>query len=135
MFWGNSQGFCLLTTLYTAKKSIYVVRSNLLGLPAILALNLVVRVAEVSENYSSVKYPKVFTGLGTMKGEYTIKLPANANPHAIYVVPIPLRKKVKSELTRMENLGVISQVDKPTPWCLGMVVAPKTMDQFAFVCI
>ena len=66
-----------------------------LGLPAILALNLVVIVAEVSENYSSVifqKYPKAFTGLGTMKGEYTIKLLANAKPHAIYVtrnVPIP----------------------------------------------
>ena len=124
----------LSTDHCAAKQTIYVVndlRSNLLGLPAILALNLVVRVAEVSENYSSVifqKYPKVFTGLGTMKGEYTIKLQANAQPHAIYVarnVPIPLREKVKSELTRMENLGVISQVDEPTPWCSGMVVVPK----------
>ena len=40
-------------------------------------------------------------------------------------VPIPLREKVKSELTRMENLRVISQVDEPTPWCSGMVVVPK----------
>ena len=26
----------------------------------------------------------------------------------------------------MENLGVISRVDKPTPWCAGMVVVPKS---------
>ena len=74
--------------------------SNLLGLSAIRALNLLVRVAEVSEAYSSViqkKYPNVFTGLGTMQGEYIIKLQANAKPHAICVacnVPIPLCQKV-----------------------------------------
>jgi len=106
-------------------------RSNLLGLPAILALNLIVRVAEVSEDYCAVMqktYPKVFTGLGTMKGDYTIKLCENAQPHAIYVarnVPIPLREKVQTELTRMKNLGVILQVDEPTQWCAGMVVVPK----------
>ena len=125
----------LSTNQCTSKQTIFVVknlRSNLLGLPAILALNLVVRVAEVSEDYSSVimqKYPKVFTGLGTMQGEYTIKLQANAQPHGIYVacnVPIPLRDKVQTELTRMESLGVISRVDEPTPWCAGMVVVPKS---------
>ena len=124
----------LSTNQCTSKQTIFVVKnlcSNLLGLPAILALNLVVRVAEVSKDYSSVimqKYPKVFTGLGTMQGEYTIKLQANAQPHAIYVarnVPIPLRDKVQTELTRMESLGVISRVDEPTPWCAGMVVVPK----------
>ena len=26
----------------------------------------------------------------------------------------------------MENLGVISRVDEPTPWCAGMVVVPKS---------
>ena len=25
----------------------------------------------------------------------------------------------------MENLGVISKIDQPTPWCAGMVVVPK----------
>ena len=107
----------LSTNQSTAEQTIFVVknlRSNLLGLPAILALKLVVRVAEVSEDYSSAilkKYPKVFTGLGTMQGEYTIKLQAEVQPHAIYIarnVPIPLCEKVQTELTRMENLGVIS---------------------------
>lgn len=33
--------------------------------------------------------------------------------------------KVKAELERMENLGVISKVDIPTDWCVGTVVVPK----------
>ena len=67
-------------------------------------------------------------GLGTMQGEYTIKLQANAKPHAICVarnVPIPLSRKVHTELIRMEKLGVISHVDEPTLWCEEMVVVPK----------
>jgi predicted transcriptional regulator len=35
-------------------------------------------------------------------------------------------EKVKKELQRMENMGVISRVDKPTNWCSGMVVVPKS---------
>ena len=104
----------LSTKTCTYKQIIFVMkdlRSNLLGLPAIFTLNLIVRVAEVSKDYSSViqkKYPKVFTDLGTMQGEYTIKLQANAKPHAICVahnVPIPLCHKVHTELIRMEKLG------------------------------
>ena len=33
--------------------------------------------------------------------------------------------KVKAELERMENLGVISKVDIPNDWWSGMVVVPK----------
>ena len=33
--------------------------------------------------------------------------------------------KVKSELERMEKLGVIRRVNVPTRWCTGMVVVPK----------
>ena len=30
------------------------------------------------------------------------------------------------ELARMEKLGVIRKVDKPTNWCAGMVTVPKS---------
>ena len=40
-------------------------------------------------------------------------------------VPIPLLSKVKEELQRMESMGVITRIDKPTEWCAGMVVVPK----------
>ncbi len=32
---------------------------------------------------------------------------------------------MRKELERMEQLGVISRVDEPTPWCAGLVVVPK----------
>ena len=38
---------------------------------------------------------------------------------------MPLRQKVKEELSRMQSLGVISPVEEPAPWCAGMVVVPK----------
>lgn len=40
-------------------------------------------------------------------------------------MPIPLSNKVKEELERMEEMGVISKMEKPTEWCAGMVVVPK----------
>ena len=40
-------------------------------------------------------------------------------------IALPLKPKVKKELSRMEFLGVISKVNKPTQWCAGIVVVPK----------
>ena len=37
--------------------------------------------------------------------------------------------KVKQELSRMEELGVISPISEPTNWCAGMVVVPKANNQ------
>ena len=36
-----------------------------------------------------------------------------------------LMKSVKAELDRMERLGMIAKVTKPTEWYSGMVVVPK----------
>lgn len=36
---------------------------------------------------------------------------------------IPLLPRVKEELERMEQLGVIERVEQP--WCAGLVVVPK----------
>ena len=38
---------------------------------------------------------------------------------------MPLLGKVRAELDRMEQLGVIAKVDTPTDWCAGMVVVTK----------
>ena len=40
-------------------------------------------------------------------------------------VPIGLRDATRKELERMESMGVIEKVEKPTEWSSGMVVAPK----------
>ncbi len=114
-------------------QQIFVIKgltSNLLGLPAISALNLATRVDTVADYDSTVKkaHPKLFQGLGEFGEPYHIKLRPDAKPHALYTprrVPLPLRSRVKEELHRMETLGVISRVDEPTPWCAGMVPIPK----------
>ena len=105
-------------------------KNNLLGLPAIKDLNLLVMVNQMSSKYDEIinKFPSVFTGLGSIKGEFEIQLNPDAKPFALYTprkVLYPLRSKVWDELERMEAIGVISKVQVPTPWCAGMVVVPK----------
>ena len=113
-------------------QSVYVVnhlKRNLLGLPAITALNLAVRLESMTNTTCSVvdKFPFLFQGLGSFGVDYTIKL-KRAKPFAIFTprnVPMPLRTRVKQELDKMELMRVISKMEEPTPWCTGMVVVPK----------
>ncbi|XP_060085463.1 uncharacterized protein K02A2.6-like [Ylistrum balloti] len=73
-------------------------------------------------------HPKLFNGLGKLDNEYSISLKADCTPYSLSTprgIPVPYLKKVKGELKRMEHLGVISKVEKPTDWCAGMVVVPK----------
>ena len=74
------------------------------------------------------KYSSVFEGLGNLGEPYSIQLKEGAKPHALFTarnVPFALRPKVQQELQRMQQLGVITKVDQPTPWCAGMVTAPQ----------
>ena len=117
----------------SCQDQIYVVkglRNNLLGLGAIEKLQLVKRMETMFTQPLDVKtkFPKVFSGLGTLGEEYTICLKEDARPHALHTprnIPLPLRDKVHEELDRMEEMGVISKVNDPIPWCAGMVVVPK----------
>ena len=70
----------------------------------------------------------MFRDLGNLGEEYHIKMREGLRPYGLFTprnVPIPPRTKVKEELDRMEELGVIAKVTEPTPWCAGMVVVPK----------
>ena len=117
------------------KEHIFVVRhlcNNLLGLPAITALQLIQRVDSVAkfEDLTSIikQFPTVFKGLGTFGEDYTIKLKMDAKPYSIYTpprVPFSLKTNVHEVLKRMEALGIITKVSVPTPWCAGMVVVRK----------
>ena len=57
---------------------------------------------------------------------YSLNTPRN--------VPLPLREKVRDELDRMESLGVIAKVTKPTYWCAGMVAVPKRSGDVRMCC-
>ena len=115
----------------SSEQQIFVIKdlkSNLLGLPAITALSLAVRLDAAYTTLVEDSFPTVFQGLGNLGEPYTIKLRDNAVPYALFtprMIPLPLLDKVEQELAQMESQGVISKVNQPTPWCAGMVAVPK----------
>ena len=73
-------------------------------------------------------YSKLFTGLGKLKGEHTIRLNDDATPvcmTSLRRVPLPLLGKLEKEITRLTLLDVIEPDEEPTEWCAPIVVVPK----------
>ena len=109
----------------------------LLGKPAISKLKLL----EFADAVGSVdwmdRFPKLFSGLGTMEGLVSIKLKEGHIPFAQAVprrVAAARKGPLKEELSRMERLGVIQRVEEPTSWCAPCIVVPKK-DSRIRVCI
>ncbi|XP_062855259.1 uncharacterized protein K02A2.6-like [Trichomycterus rosablanca] len=118
----------------STSQEVYVVKelaTPLLGRSAAVALQLVARLDAVSldtDEAVRAEFPKLFNGLGRMQGEYNIVLKTDAEPFSLSTprrISLPLLPKVKEELNRMEQQGVISKVEQPTEWCAPMVVVPK----------
>ena len=89
---------------------------NLLGLPAIKGLYLL-SVLYNLECYTTTaikqEFPSLFTGLGTLQGDYEIQVKQDAQPFSLGTarnIPLPLRHKMKQELDAMEAQRVISKV-------------------------
>lgn len=100
----------------------------LLGLPAIEALGVIKFVDAIEDKQYEYMYPQLFCGLGTMPGEYTIRMKEGAVPFAIFTprrIPIPLKDPIKLELDKMVKSEVIRKVDGPTKWCAGIVPVVK----------
>lgn len=98
----------------------------LLGFQAIAGLRLLHPVDSVKALGVDIKrqYPRVFTGLGLLRGKYKIKLKEDAKPYVLSMprqVPLPLYEKVKQELDSTETMGVIEPIEEPTHTCAGMV--------------
>ena len=137
-----------LCTMETKKcysvQDVYVVRGLSLALlkrPAIESLRIIGQVhlssVDASNTYKA-KHSKLFKGLGRTDWEYKIKLDGSAQPHSLSVprrVSFPLMNKVKTELQRMQDIGVISKVDQPTEWCSGMVAVPKANSDQIRICV
>ena len=86
------------------------------------------RVAAVSPDNIVSKHPSVFDGnLGTIPGVHRLKTDPTVRPivMANRRVPIAVKARLKNELDRLTNLGVITPVNTPTPWVSQMVVAEK----------
>ena len=74
------------------------------------------------------QYPKVFKRqLGRFPGVVKIEVDANVQPVVTPTrrIPTALKEKFNKEIDRLQNLGVIAPVDKPTPWVSSVVVATK----------
>lgn len=89
------------------------------------------RVHSVSKDLSKENllksYEDVFKGLGELPGKHHINIDDTVAPviHPPRKVPVALRDKVKTELQRMEQLGVIARQDEPTDWVHSLVTVRK----------
>ena len=74
------------------------------------------------------EYPDRFEGIGHFPGDYKIHLKEDAQPviHPPRKCPIAIRPKVKAELDKMVELGVITPVDEPTDWVSSLAYAHKS---------
>lgn len=123
----------LTHNLQCCADEIYVVpglEQSLLGRRACSRLGTIARISGVDSKDSNYekRFPSLFQGLGCMDGVYEIKLDESVTPFNLCTprrIPIPLLPQVKKELERMEQMGVIEQVDQPTQWCSPIVVVPK----------
>ena len=92
----------------------------------------------MTDNSIKQQFPKLFTGLGKLHGDYHICLKSGAKPYALSTprrVAIPLLPQVKKELTRIEQLRVIEKIEEPTELCAGLVVVPKQNGKVCIVLI
>ena len=83
------------------------------------------------------EYADVFGGgLGTLPGKVHPNMEDGANPVQCPArrVPVTLKPKLKAELDRMVERGVICPIEKPTEWCNQISIQTKK-DASMRVCI
>ena len=128
---GKTRLACEHNKCYTVVEFEVVKRcQNILGLETSAEMNLVKRVNTVSDKTEAIlaEYSDVFSGLGCItKVLHHIKTDPTHTPviHPPRRVPAALRQKVRDELDRMEQIGVIDRVREPTDWVNSMVTAIK----------
>ena len=101
--------------------------SNVLGLKTSTQLKLVKRIETVT-NDPLREYADTFSGLGCITDvTHHIKTDPTCKPvvHPPRKVPVTIRAKVKEELARMEQLGVVERIRELTDWVNSMVTVMK----------
>ena len=114
----------------------------ILGLPSCRELRLVEMNCEVKETLNRTNseariasksdlidaYPDRFEGIGSFRSEFHITIDKSVPPvvHSPRRCPIHLKDKVKTELEKMEELGVITKVSAPTDWVSSIVYSRKS---------
>ena len=120
----------------SVQTDLYVIAgaSSLLGCASNMILGVVSMVAGTD---CQDQYPELFTGLGEMPDDYSISLKETAEPFSIAYprrISIPLMDKVRVELDRLEELGVIQPITEATDWCVPSVVVSKANSEKVRIC-
>nr|XP_039254308.1 uncharacterized protein LOC120331303 [Styela clava] len=119
----------------------------LLGFGAIQELNLVTvnyenifctiskscnfeKFSKMSLSQIFAEFADIFTGTGKLEGKLKLEVDNTVTPVQMPVrkVPLSLQSKVKNELDRLMNEGIISPVDCHTPWISNLIVVSKKSD-------
>ena len=103
---------------------------NVLGLESCKEMQLVQRNDSIKVAQDDVlsEYKDVFEGLGCITNvTHHIEIDPTQKPvvHPPRRVPVILRPKLKDELKRMTQLGVIERVHQPTDWVNSMAIVTK----------
>ena len=118
-------GLVKILTRYLCKILARIFARDLLGLPAIKALELLPHIESIDSASIPSQYPDLFTGLGTLKRvEYTNRLKPDAHLHASRNVPLPRRKPRKNSSV-WNSWELSRRLVNLLEWCAGMVVVPK----------
>ena len=74
-----------------------------------------------------LEYPDLFKGVGLIPGDVELHLKPDAAPviNAPRQIPVALRERFRTELTRMENAGIVAKVTCPTDWVNSFVIVEK----------
>ncbi|KAK3092457.1 hypothetical protein FSP39_003031 [Pinctada imbricata] len=111
----------------------YVAKGNhgtLLGYESAVELGIIPVIRQLSSNLDKIceEYADRFQGIGKIKG-VKVKIHVDESvkptvqPHRR--IPFHLRKKVETELKKLEENDIIEKVEGPTPWVSPIVVAQK----------
>ena len=73
------------------------------------------------------EFSDVFAGEGKLEGDLHLEIDPSVTPVQLPTrrVPLAVKEMLKTELSRLEKLGVIKAVDVPTDWISAMVVTMK----------
>ena len=83
--------------------------------------------AVMSKESMLKEFVDVFGGEGKLEGQLHLEIDPSVTPVQLPTrrVPLAVKEKLKAELSRLENLGVIRERDVPTDWISVMVVTMK----------
>ena len=110
-------------------------RTPLFGLSAAEQMKLITvnddklnRVLQVSDQTVTGRFADVFDGkLGRLEGKVHLRVRDEVYPVVMPTrrMPLAVCPKLKAELERMMEAGIIVPVTEPTPWVSQMVATPK----------